>query len=85
MYIMSQSVVPVLNIVTSQTYTRFNVTVQSLILNVSARFNVQIYDSSMNIVNSITLAMEGSDYAGWQGDDNYVYQWVNSQLHILFK
>ena len=80
---MSNPITPPVVVVTSQTYARFNVTVMSLTLNVSARLNVQIFDSSMNQVNSITLIMEGADYAAWQGSDDYVYQWVNQQLHAL--
>jgi hypothetical protein len=82
---MSQIVNPPISVITSSIYSRFTISVDSLTLGAYARFTVKIFDVSFNQVNSVSLFMEGADYQAWGGDDNYVYEWANAQLHTLWQ
>lgn len=80
---MSQSIQPPVEVVTSQTYNTYTVYNTSIILNTSATFFINIFDYSGNLVINKNLLMDGDAYKAWGGDDNYVYEWINGQLHNL--
>jgi hypothetical protein len=77
----SQPVNPPITEIKSVTYTSFTVDLFSMVFNSSATFMVKLYDSNNILLDIRRLTMDGSDYEIWQGDDDYVYFWVNKTLH----
>jgi len=69
--------------VKTTTYSNYTVQLQTLELNVSATFSVGLYDVSGELIKYVNLKMAGRDYAKWTSDD-FVYVWVNEQLHLMF-
>jgi hypothetical protein len=80
---MSQPINPPVIQTTTVTYSYFNVTLLSMIFNTSATFHVQLYDENNNLLIVKIMTMTGSDYSNWQGNDDYVYAWVNQQIQSL--
>lgn len=58
------------------------VEVTQLILFQSAQFRVTMIDEFSNIVKSQVLNMGLGDYQQWSSNDEYIIQWVKSQLEI---
>jgi len=71
---------PKITTTTIQTYTSFDVYLLSLELNVSATFQVKLYNSVGEFLELKILKLEGIAYQNWTTDD-YVYQWINDTLH----
>jgi hypothetical protein len=80
---MSQPINPPVEFKTSQTYQSYNVFQTFIALNTSALFMINIYDQSGNLATTTSLLMDGDAYKAWGGDDNYAYEWINSQIHNL--
>jgi hypothetical protein len=80
---MSQPIIPPINKTIQQNYSHMNIKCIDVVLFTSARFIVDVYDSSFNRINDFNLIMEGEDYQNWKGDDAYVSEWVNRQLQNL--
>ena len=78
-----QQVNPPITQTISITYSFFTVALFSMVFNTSATFLVQLYDTNYKLVDSRKLNMIGSDYNNWQGNDDYVYEWVNQQLQQI--
>lgn len=76
----SQPITPPITETTTTTYSTYTVQLQTMELNVSAVFLVGIYDVSGELIEYKNLVMSGEDYQLWKSDD-YVYYWVNVQLH----
>jgi len=70
------------------TITEVNIYVSFTIVNlqitpyVQASMVAQCFTEDGKIGNSKYLVMSGDDYQQWGGDDDYLIQWVNTQLHI---
>jgi hypothetical protein len=45
-------------------------------------FVLRIFNQDGEIVKSQILTMSGADYTFWEGNDQYVIQWLKSQLEI---
>jgi hypothetical protein len=77
---MSHPVEPKITKITTQTYTSFDVFLLSMELNVSATFQVKLYNSVGEFLELKIMKLEGIAYQNWTSDD-FVYQWVNNTLH----
>jgi hypothetical protein len=56
--------------------------ITQLILFSSCQFRVYLFDQDDNLVKCQILNMSGADYQGWEANDQYVIQWVKTQLEI---
>lgn len=76
---MSQNIVPATqtNVVV---ITSFSVQVISITLFSKAELRVDMFDESKIRVNSCVIEMKGEDYANWNNNDEYVYEFVANQL-----
>jgi hypothetical protein len=72
-------IVPVDKIVT-QTIVRFSLNIIELVLNQSATFSVLCYDANDKLIETKFVKLEGTDYTDWGSQDDYVVQFVASQL-----
>lgn len=66
--------------VTSQQIVKFTMEIYSLVLNTSATFRVSMYNIHGNVIDNVSVIIEGDDYKAWNNDDNYVVQYVASKL-----
>jgi len=80
---MSQPINPPVEFKTSQTYQSYNVIQTMIALTTSALFMINIFDASGNLATTTSLLMDGDAYKAWGGDDQYAYEWINSQLQNL--
>ena len=76
---MSQNIEPSTQ-TTSVTIVSFKVELTNLIFSTSARFRVETYDVNNYLVSVVQVVMEGEDYAKWSNADEYVYEFVATQL-----
>jgi len=56
--------------------------ITQLILFTSCQFRLTFFDENNNPVKCQLLNMSGVDYQSWEANDQYVIQWVKSQLEI---
>jgi len=61
----------------------FDVEVNGVVLNTSARLSVRLYDKNNTIVNVQTMELIGEDYTNWGNDDNYVINYVVQKLGFV--
>ena len=64
----------------TNTVVRFEVFINDLVLNTSASFKVWLYDVQGKLFEVKLITMIGEDYTNWGNDDQYVLQFVASQL-----
>ena len=64
-------------------FNNMKVNVMDIELGISARFNVLLFNDN-NFVTIKNYTMTGNDYLQWGNDDEYVYQWVITQLRTSF-
>jgi hypothetical protein len=67
----------------TQTIVRFSLDIIELILNTSATFRVLCYDANNKLIDSKFVSLEGTDYSNWGNDDQYIVQFVSSQLGFI--
>lgn len=79
---MSQNIEPSTQ-TTSVTIVSFKVELTNLIFSTSARFRVETYDVNNYLVSVVQVVMEGEDYTKWSNDDEYVYEFVATQLGFI--
>ena len=79
---MSQNIEPSTQ-TTSITIVSFKVELTIMIFSTSARFRVETYDVNNYLASVVQVVMEGEDYAMWSNDDEYVYQFVATQLGFI--
>lgn len=65
---------------TVQTIVRFSLDIIEMILNTSATFRVLCYDTNDKIVETKFVTLEGDDYVNWGNDDDYVTEFVATEL-----
>lgn len=65
------------------TYTSY--TINNLVVTPfqQATMVILMYNAEKNQSISQYLVMEGEAYAQWGGDDEYLINWVNTQLHSI--
>jgi hypothetical protein len=61
----------------------FDVEVNTVILNTSARLSVRLYDQNNTIVNVQTMELTGEDYSNWNNDDQYIINKVAEKLGFI--
>ena len=71
-----------ITIVETNIYVTFNITNLIVTPFVQATMIAQCFTADGKIGNSKYLVMSGDDYAKWGGDDDYLVNWVNTQLHL---
>jgi len=64
------------------TTTSMKIEITQLILFTSCQFRLTFFDENNNPVKCQLLNMSGVDYQSWEANDQYVIQWVKSQLEI---
>jgi hypothetical protein len=62
--------------------TSMKIEITQLILFTSCQFRVSFFDESGSLIKSQILNMGLGDYQQWQDNDQYVIQWVKTQLEI---
>jgi hypothetical protein len=66
----------------TMTITSMKIEITQLILFTSCQFRVIFLDQDETPVKCQILTMSGVDYQSWEANDQYVIQWVKSQLEI---
>ena len=66
----------------TMTITSMKIEITQLILFSSCQFRITFLDQNETPVKCQILTMSGSEYTFWEGNDQYVVQWVKSQLEI---
>lgn len=69
------------DIITREMYSII-ITVESVQLFTSAQINVSYFDNNGMFIKIDRLTMEGTDYANWSNDDQYIYTYVYNTLNI---
>jgi hypothetical protein len=65
---------------TTNIIVRFEAFINDLILNTSASFKVWLYDIHDKLIDVKIVSMVGEDYTKWGNDDEYVLQFIATQL-----
>ena len=65
---------------TTNIIVRFEAFINDLILNASASFKVWLYDVTDKLIDVKIVSMVGEDYTKWGNDDEYVLQFIATQL-----
>jgi hypothetical protein len=71
--------------VTVQSSNRIAVFVQNIQLFTSADIHVHYLNENGDCIDYNVLKMEGDDYAAWGNDDQYVINWVLSQIRVTYR
>jgi|688.fasta_scaffold606456_2 hypothetical protein len=69
----------------TQTIVRFSLDIIELLLNQSATFRVSLYNANDKVIDTKFVTVEGTDYSNWGNDDEYIVQFVASQLEFTRK
>jgi len=69
-----------ITITTTNTYVSFTINNLTITPFQQATMIIQCYTIDGQIGNSQYLVMSGDVYANWNGSDDYLINWVNSQL-----
>lgn len=69
------------DIITREMYSII-ITVESVQLFTSAQITVSYFDNNGMFIKIDRLTMEGTDYANWSNDDQYIYTYVYKTLNI---
>lgn len=78
----SYPIIEPITIVETNTYVSFNITNLLITPFVQATMVAQCFTADGKIGNSQFLIMSGNDYSNWNGSDQYLIDWVNTQLHL---
>ena len=70
---------PISNPQPNLVYNNMTVRVMNVVLGTSASFLVFLFNDT-NLVSTKNYTMEGADYAQWGSDDQYIYDWILTQL-----
>ena len=65
---------------TTNIIVRFDAIINDLILNTSASFKVWLYDINDKLIDVKVVHMIGEDYTNWGQDDQYVLQFIATQM-----
>lgn len=77
------SIVPVVKTITqTTTSTSFELFIGEWILHKSARFRVIMMDDNNKMTETIYVTLSGEDYLNWGNDDQYVINFIASQLGL---
>jgi len=67
----------------TSTITSMKIEITQLILFTSCQFRVTFFNENNEIVKSQILNMGLGDYQQWSSNDEFIVQWVKSQLEII--
>ena len=67
----------------TSTITSMKIEITQLILFSSCQFRVTFFNENNEIVKSQILNMGLGDYQQWSSNDEFIVQWVKSQLEII--
>jgi hypothetical protein len=65
---------------TTKVVVRFAMDIIDLVLNTSATFRVITYDIEGSSIDTTSVLLAGEDYTNWGTNDDYVIQFVATQL-----
>jgi len=65
---------------TTKVVVRFAMDIIDLVLNTSATFRVITYDIEGSSIDTTSVLLAGEDYTNWGTNDEYVIQFVATQL-----
>jgi len=71
---------PIVEPVAPKVFSKVIISVVNIELGVSASIQATLVSDSGSETKILSLLMSGSDYSAWGGDDQYVIDWVLSQL-----
>lgn len=83
MYIMAPIFIEPSTQTITNTITSFVVTVTSVVLFMSASLSVDLYNSDPALIKTVYLTLSGEDYNNWSNDDDYINQYVATQLGFV--
>ena len=66
--------------ITTEIVVRFEMYIQDLVLNTSATFRVVSFDIENKPIDTVYVLLSGEDYTNWGNNDEYVIQFVATQL-----
>lgn len=70
---------------TVQTGVNFSVEIVDMVFNQSAKFRVFLHDENKNIIDVNEISIDGTDYASWNNDDNYIIHFIANKLGFTLK
>ena len=62
---------------------KIEISIVELILFKSVKVRVVLFDDNKNIINSNILTLTGQDYLNWKDDDNYIVDYVKTNINII--
>jgi hypothetical protein len=62
---------------------KIEISIIELILFKSVKVRVVLFDENRNIINSNILTLTGQDYLNWKDDDNYIVDYVKTNINII--
>lgn len=65
---------------TTKIVVRFSMDILTLVVNTSASFRVVTFDIDGSSIDTTTVILAGEDYSAWGTNDDYVVQFVATQL-----
>ena len=60
----------------------FKIEMINLVLFESATFRIMFYDDSNELLEIKIIAIEGENYLNWKNDDQFVVDYIKTQLNI---
>lgn len=74
-------IVEPITLVTTNILTKYTINNLSITPFVQATMIINMYNERNEFIKSVYLTMDGEDYQNWQGDDAYLTNWINIQIH----
>lgn len=62
---------------------KIEISIIELLLFKSVKVRVVLFDDNKNIINSNILTLTGQDYLNWKDDDNYIVDYVKTNINII--
>ena len=62
---------------------KIEISIIELLLFKSVKVRVVLFDDNKNIINSNILTLIGQDYLNWKDDDNYIVDYVKTNINII--
>jgi hypothetical protein len=66
--------------VTTLTIIGFKINITEFIPNTSVYLCISVYSENQNVIKNDYLLLDGQAYLDWGNDDDYLVQWVATQL-----
>ena len=62
---------------------KIEISIIELILFKSVKVRAVLFDENKNIIDGHILTLTGQDYLNWKDDDNYIVDYVKTNINII--